>query len=76
MSTPGHPFTTAGPDDPYCRRCNLPEGNARHRGTFTATITIHGNVLASVREEAFGVYQFVAKRDEGNPTWSEITLPE
>ena len=59
-----------------CTECQLPDANARHRGTFTATITIHGNVLASVREEAIGVYQFVANRDEDDPIWSEITLPE
>ena len=59
-----------------CAECQLPDENARHRGRFTATITIHGNVLASVREEAIGVYQFVANRDEDDPIWSEITLPE
>jgi hypothetical protein len=59
-----------------CAECQLPDENARHRGAYTATITIHGNVLASVREEAIGVYQFVASRDEEDPIWTTITLPE
>lgn len=58
----------AVPGNPSCSGCQLPYENVRHRGRFTATITLHGNDRDSVQAEAAHVQEFLAEC-EGDVWW-------
>lgn len=57
------------------RPCNLPEGNARHRGAFVVTIEVHGNDRALVMSEAENAIELIELGDHGDDVWTETSWP-
>lgn len=69
-------YTGLPEGDPYCSGCQLPAENARHRGRYTATITLHSNDLDQVTEEHDNLLAFFHARDGGEDVWASVTDPE
>lgn len=62
------------PGNPSCSRCQLPRENARHRGTYTATITLNSNDLEALQSE-YDFFIAASEHLEGDDVWWETTPP-
>lgn len=66
----------AVPGNPSCSGCQLPAENARHRGRYTATITLHSNDLDALTEEHDNLLAFFHEGEPDETLWISVTDPE
>lgn len=64
----------AVPGNPSCSGCQLPAANERHRGRYTAVLTLHSNDLDAITEELDNILAYAERRDDDD-IWLQVNYP-